>query len=135
MSEPVEFPVPPDDLRFLKRVERSRSPPPAQARSPPQAPRLGSAAGQVLRGYKYRGWRPRQVRELQRWAPPTGFAKVVCVCVASVLFALELIYFIACRPELNGRRIRARLITPRDVQRIVYLRVGTARGLLNRVRM
>ena len=55
---------------------------------------------------------------------------MVCVCVASVLFALELIYFIACRPELNGRRIRARLITPRDVQRIVYLRVGTARGLL-----
>ena len=72
---------------------------------------------------------------MQRWAPPARFAKVVCVCVASVLFALELIYFIACRPELSGRRIRARLITPRDVQRIVYLRVGTARGLLNRARM
>ncbi len=49
------------------------------------------------------------------------------VCVASVLFALELIYFLACWPELSGRRIRVSLITPRDVQRIVYLRVASAR--------
>jgi hypothetical protein len=55
--------------------------------------------------------------------------------VASTLLAFELIYFIACRPDVSGRRIRARLITPRDVQRIAYLRKGTARGLLNRVRM
>ena len=132
----TEFPVPADDLRFLERAARGRPPPcGSPARDPPRVSHLGSAAGQLLRGYlRWPGFRPR-TPEPRQWPPPTGFAKVVCVGVSSLLLAFELIYFIACRPDVSGRRIRARLITPRDVQRVAYLRKGTARGLLNRVRM
>ncbi|MDY3561904.1 hypothetical protein R5W23_003334 [Gemmata sp. JC673] len=134
MSEPVGFPVPADDLRFLERAARERSPPPPVGRDPPRVSYLTAASVQTLYGYMG-GWRRRRGRHLRRWKPPTGFANVVCVSVSSVSLAVELIYFIVCRPDLGNRQIRARLVTPRDVQRIVYLRIGTARGLLNRVRM
>lgn len=140
MSEPVEFPVPPDDLRFIRRAERSRSqPPPAQARDPPARVPASVAAGLLLRAYM---WRPRP-RPMPKPKPkpkvtrrePSRVVAVVCVLFAAASIPPGLIYLLTCRPELRGRRVRARLISPGDVLRVVFLRTLPAATLLNRFRL
>ena len=135
VSEPVEFPVPPDEVRFIRRAERSRSPPPplAQARDPPARSPASVAAGHLLRGYIRRPEAPRKVREKRQL--PTRFVAVASLMMAAALIPLGLIYFLTCRPELRGRRLRARLISPGDVRRVVFLRSLPVTTLLNRFRM
>ena len=135
MSEPAEFPVPPDDVRFIRRAERSRSPPPprAQSRDPPEREAASIAADRLLRGYMRRPEAPRKVRK--KWRLPTRFVAVASLMMAAALIPLGLIYFLTCRHELRGRRLRARLISPGDVRRVVFLRSLPVTTLLNRFRM
>jgi hypothetical protein len=56
----------------------------------------------------------------------------MCVMVAAALIPIELIYLSMCRPDLRGRRFRARFVTPRDVLRVAFLKTLPARTLLNR---
>jgi hypothetical protein len=70
----------------------------------------------------------------EKWRIPNVVVAVGCVLFAATLIPLELIYFMPCRPDLRGRRLRARLVTPRDVRRVVFLRSVPPAGLLHRIR-
>lgn len=135
MPEPVEFPVPADDLRFLERSKRSRSPPrPSPGRDPPEQSPASVAAGKLLRRYMYRSW-PRPKRRVKKRRLPKQVVAGVCFVFAVTLIPIELIYFIACRPDLSGRAVRARLITPRDLLPVALLRSRPATVLLKPLRM
>jgi hypothetical protein len=59
----------------------------------------------------------------------------VCVGLAAGCLPVGLIYLSACRPDLRGRRLRARLVTPRDVRRVVFARSVPLGKLLTRFRL
>jgi hypothetical protein len=71
----------------------------------------------------------------ERKQRPEWLIVMVCVWLGALVLPLELIFFLMCRPDLGGRRSRARLITPRDIRRILFAKLVPASILLNRLRM
>jgi hypothetical protein len=56
------------------------------------------------------------------------------VFLAAAALPVVIAGLIVCRPELRGRKLRARLITPGDVRRMVFTDSSTLSAVLRRFR-
>jgi hypothetical protein len=99
VTEPKEFPIPPDDRRFLERAARGRSPPRREARAPPHPSPASVAAAELLRRYIWRVLPPEPVAR-REW--PEVWLAGVSLVVACVLLPLGLIFLLTSRPELRA---------------------------------
>jgi len=59
----------------------------------------------------------------------------VSVLIAAGLLPIGIIFCLVCRPDLPGRRLRARQVTPHDVRRVLWHRDLPPARLLTRFRL
>ncbi len=117
MAEPHDFPLFPNEVRFLKAMERWKNyvapiPKPVDHTPPPPTP-ASIAAGRIL---------DKMIRRPGRWkAPQSQFWKAAAFYLSyAIAFALIPVLLFSLRindPRLGGWMLRSRLPTPAQVFR------------------
>jgi hypothetical protein len=146
------FPLLPDDRRFLTRAERfrNRAPPKASAVRDETEPGPTPAqvwAGYILKRYMYPlGSRYRKRRSspffwwsqprdrIRRHVPPV-MTYPLCVLLAVGVLPCCIIILLVAFPQYRGLRLRARLFTPGDMRRLIFVGGFNWSGVRNRFRV
>lgn len=125
MNSKLEFPVPPDDVRFLCQSERYHRyvVPPTRAMQPmPDWPSGASlAAERILSRYVQRH------RSRKRRAGPfrrigKQLFEVACTIVAAGMLPVTIVGILVMSDDLRGKALRAAIIRPDDIMRKVHIR-------------
>jgi hypothetical protein len=148
----LDFPILPDDRRFLSRVERSRNraPPKAVAAQVETEPGLSPAqlwADYILKGYVHplgSRYRKRRTSLLDWWSQPRDRIRrcippemiyPLCLLLAVGVLPCCILILLMAFPQYRGVRLRARLFTPGDVRRLIFVGGFNWSGVRSRFRI
>lgn len=152
MEQILEFPLLPDDRRFLSRTERCRNRAPPNAAVAQDETEPGPTPAQlwaeyILKGYvhplgsRYRkrrtsllDWWSQPRDRIRRRTPPEMIYPLCVLLAAGVLPCCTLILLMAF-PQYRGLRLRARLFTPGDMRRLIFVGGFNWSGVRNRFRV